>query len=102
MIKSNINYLLEKDEKKKKQIAIDAHQLGLVEGKLEGKVEGKLEVKLEVAQKMLALMDDQTIAEITGLAIADIIIPINRTAKILFVVLLFPPQKIELLYCLSQ
>ncbi|MGL5550655.1 MAG: Rpn family recombination-promoting nuclease/putative transposase [Culicoidibacterales bacterium] len=60
MIKSNINYLLEKDEKKKKQIAIDAHQLGLVEG------------KLEVAQKMLALMDDQTIAKITGLAIADI------------------------------
>ena len=49
-----------------------AKQEGKKEGKLEGKKEGKLEAKLEIARQLLDVLDVETIAQKTGLSLAEI------------------------------
>ncbi|HBW90514.1 MAG TPA: transposase, partial [Cyanobacteria bacterium UBA11149] len=38
----------------------------------EGKAEGKKEEKLEIARKSLALLDNETISQITGLTVDEV------------------------------
>jgi predicted transposase YdaD len=49
-----------------------AHDDGLKLGRAEGQVEGKLENSIEIAQELLPIMNDQQIADITGLTIEQI------------------------------
>lgn len=50
-----------------------------IEGRLKGQLEGKLEGKLEVAKNLLAVLDDDSIAKVTGLELAAITALRNAT-----------------------
>ena len=45
---------------------------GLAEGEAKGRAEGEHEKQLEIARKALTMLDDQTIAQLTGLALEEV------------------------------
>ena len=55
-----------------RNIVLYTEQKGERKGKLEGKKEGKLEAKLEIARQLLDVSDVETIAQKTGLSLAEI------------------------------
>ncbi|MCK5917897.1 MAG: PD-(D/E)XK nuclease family transposase [Cocleimonas sp.] len=50
----------------------EAKKEGKVEGKAEGKAEGKIEEKIELAKNLLDILDNETIADKTGLSIETV------------------------------
>ncbi len=49
-----------------------ATEQGIQQGRQEGRQEGRRETQLEIARQLLTVMEDEAIAQATGLAIADI------------------------------
>ena len=49
-----------------------AAELALKKGRKEGRKEGRKDEKLEIAQRLLGILDDETIAATTGLSVAEI------------------------------
>ena len=45
---------------------------GRAEGEAKGRAEGEHEKQLEIARKALTMLDDQTIAQLTGLALEEV------------------------------
>ena len=55
-----------------KGVITKAAELALKKGQKEGRKEGRKEEKIEIAQRLLDVLDDETIAETTGLSVAEI------------------------------
>ena len=49
-----------------------AAELALKKGRKEGRKEGRKDEKIEIAQRLLGILDDETIAATTGLSVAEI------------------------------
>ena len=56
----------------KRQMVLHDNRNSLLYAKQEGKKEGKLEAKLEIARQLLDVLDVETIAQKTGLSLAEI------------------------------
>ena len=56
----------------KRQMVLHDNRNSLLCAKQEGKKEGKLEAKLEIARQLLDVLDVETIAQKTGLSLAEI------------------------------
>ena len=56
----------------KRQMVLHDNRNALLYAKQEGKKEGKLEAKLEIARQLLDVLDVETIAQKTGLSLAEI------------------------------
>ena len=64
--------LQEKAENDWKARIYYAKQEGIAKGRAEGRAEGEHEKQLEIARKALTMLDDQTIAQLTGLALEEV------------------------------
>ena len=56
----------------KRQMVLHDNRNSLLYAKQEGKKKGKLESKLEIARQLLDVLDVETIAQKTGLSLAEI------------------------------
>ncbi|HCA93905.1 MAG TPA: transposase, partial [Cyanobacteria bacterium UBA9226] len=62
----------EMEEVERREMFIYDQQGAISLSKAEGKAEGKKEEKLEIARKSLALLDNETISQITGLTVDEV------------------------------